>query len=119
MREERRPLDSSALQPLYCQLTNEADRAELIAFFLGELRLRSDAIHRAWTQRDWDDLMTLAQELIGAGAGYGYPIITEAAGELDQLLQATEADVSMIGERAEALILLCQRACLASEQVNR
>lgn len=96
--------------PMPGQLTDDSDLADLITFFLGELKVRADAMMGAWASGELDDLQSLVHELNDAGSGYGFPVITEQAALLEASLLSNEAELSSIGEQVESLIELCRHA---------
>ncbi|UCD74143.1 MAG: Hpt domain-containing protein [Phycisphaerales bacterium] len=97
-------------EPLKSEFAGDADMMELVEFFVSDLREKIEAIIEAWKAGDGQRLRRLAHQLKGAGGGYGFPTITEAAGDLEHHLMDDEAGLSALGEKVEALILLCRRA---------
>jgi HPt (histidine-containing phosphotransfer) domain-containing protein len=84
--------------------------AELIDFFLAELSERITKIQEALDAGDCGELRHLAHQLKGAAGGYGFDPIGQAASDLEHAALSDEADLSLVRERAEELILLCRRA---------
>ncbi len=105
---------SGSLQPLYSEYDDDADMAELIEFFVEELKGRLASIELAWQTGDETHLQLMAHQLKGAAACYGYPSITESAAVLERELLADEAELSALSEKVEDLVGLCRRA-VASE----
>jgi len=83
---------------------------ELIEFFVDELQARVDALSNALSSQNKGDLKVLAHQLKGAAGGYGFPQISECAGELEKSIVSGQAAVSALTERVEDLISLCKRA---------
>ncbi len=59
--------------------------------------------------RDLEVLITLAHQLKGAGGGYGFMPITDAAHELE-IATRSELEVDKLSALADELTSLCQRA---------
>lgn len=102
--------------PLYSTLQNDPEMAELIEYFLDELDQRVGSLHTACESADDEQLRTIAHQLKGAAAGYGYQSITDAARELEQCLEENESELSAIAEKVEALVHLCRQAAAARSQ---
>jgi signal transduction histidine kinase/CheY-like chemotaxis protein len=94
---------------LVSTLVDDEDMAEIVRQFVGDLPKRSSAILRALQAPDIETLTRLAHQLRGSAGGYGFPLITEAAGALEDGV-AEGLDRSALQSRAEALASLCRRA---------
>jgi HPt (histidine-containing phosphotransfer) domain-containing protein len=88
---------------------------ELIEGFLAELGERVHEIEKAAEQSDLNALAVLSHKLKGAGGGYGYAPITEAARALEHHARHTR-DVQAIGQALAELKDLCLRARAGSKQ---
>ena len=100
-----------SFQPLKSEFDGDAEMMELVEFFVSDLREKIEAINEAWQSEDGVRLRRLAHQLKGAGGGYGFPTITQAAGDLENDLIENQLRLSAVNEKVEALILLCRRAC--------
>ena len=100
----------ASVEPLYSDLAGDEDMMELVEFFVDELQQRIDALKTAMQQSDESELKTLAHQLKGAAGGYGFPSISECAGDVEQGVMACEGDIASVTEKVEALINLCRRA---------
>ncbi len=98
-----------AVEPLPSEFAADTDMAEIIEQFLHELPARIEAMGQALMAQDFETLARTAHQLKGAAGGYGYPLITQAARELETGAKAREA-VAVLREQVEALRLLCERA---------
>ena len=96
--------------PLRSEFADDQDMVELIAYFIEELEHRVQALSGALIDGDGRSLRTLAHQLKGAAAGYGYPSITDVAAQIEHELLQDEGQVSDVVERVEELITLCRRA---------
>jgi HPt (histidine-containing phosphotransfer) domain-containing protein len=104
---------SAGPEPLLSEFAGDADMAELVEFFVDELKQRVDTMTTAFQSGDHLQLKTMAHQLKGAAGGYGFPTITASAAELEGVLKVEQAELSSIGEKLEALISLCRRAARA------
>lgn len=84
---------------------------ELVEFFIDEMDDRVDSINSAAQQNDLGRLRTVAHQLKGAAAGYGFAPISACAGELEQLIDASgpATEVTNFRDQVDALIDLCRR----------
>ena len=100
-------------EPLRSEYVHDADMVEPVQFFLAELEERVSSMMRAWQRGDRELLRRIALQLKGAGGGYGFPAITDAAARLERSLLVPESDLADLTEQVEVLILLCRRASAA------
>lgn len=98
------------MQPLYSEYLGDEEMADLIEFFVAEMRDRVNDLEAALQSGDETLLREMAHQLKGAAASYGFPSITQVAGELERSLLAEEAEVSALTEQVEGLIDMCRRA---------
>ncbi|MEO0475445.1 MAG: Hpt domain-containing protein [Planctomycetota bacterium] len=98
--------------PLVSTLSSDPDMAELVQFFVEEIDERITTIQTASQANDIIGLRTVAHQLKGAGTGYGFEPISQTAGELERLIDETEAleVTSDIQRQVDELIDLCRRA---------
>lgn len=99
--------------PLRSDLAGDPDMAELIGMFVHDLPDRVQAISAALTHGNVRDLQRLAHQLRGCGGSYGFPIIGQAAGRVeDALLSQTFPETSLHNARQviDELLDLCRRA---------
>ncbi|MGH7436902.1 MAG: ATP-binding protein [Polyangiaceae bacterium] len=94
---------------LVSTLVGDHDMQDILVEFVGGLEERSSAILRAAEVADLDTLRRLAHQLRGSAGGYGFPVITEAAGALEQAV-IEGADGALLKSRVDTLASLCRRA---------
>jgi HPt (histidine-containing phosphotransfer) domain-containing protein len=104
-------------RPLVSQFANDPDMSELVELFVSELPGRIEALIAAWTGRRITELTRMAHQLKGAGAGYGFPTIGQAAGALEARLRGLpapgpDAAIEAMAREFKALVDLCSRACV-------
>jgi HPt (histidine-containing phosphotransfer) domain-containing protein len=75
---------------------------EIVREFACELPDRVTALETCLIEGDLAQLQTLAHQLKGAGGGYGFAQISEAAGTLEQALKDA-ADASVIKQQTDGL----------------
>ena len=101
--------------PLLSEFASDPDMSELIAMFVEEMPERVRSLDSLWQSRDLDNLKRIAHQLKGAGGGYGFSTVSNAAGKLEDLLKSSvtspepEARFKSIQSEVNALIQLCQR----------
>jgi HPt (histidine-containing phosphotransfer) domain-containing protein len=114
MSEARPHHPNPELVPLRSEFADDAEMSELVEFFLDDLTDRTETLCRAWLSGDNEEVCRLAHHLRGAGGGYGFPSITDAAAELEQAFAKEEMDAAQLTEKIESLIWLCRRATSGS-----
>ena len=94
--------------PLRSSFAGDPDMAELVAEYADELKQRAESIEAAWTAGDLPTLRTLSHQLKGSAGGYGFDLITDAAGRLESSLKrhGMSAPVTQL----RALTTLCRLA---------
>lgn len=95
--------------PLYSDLSSDPDMLELVEMFVEELPDRIAAIEQAVQQANLADLAKLSHQLKGAGGGYGFSSITEAAAAVEKQAK-TQSDINAVKESLGGLLSLCRRA---------
>ncbi len=82
---------------------------ELIERFVGRLPKRIVALEEALAEQDVQTLGELARKLKGAAGGYGFPSISEAAGQLEETAK-TQQGLDRLNDEVHGLVGLCRRA---------
>lgn len=102
---QRATLDSRPL--LTCALPENDVLSELVPAFIESLTTFVSDLQTALAAGDERTLAALAHQLKGAGAGYGYPSISETAARLQRALGERASDAT---DRARALVEVCRAA---------
>jgi HPt (histidine-containing phosphotransfer) domain-containing protein len=71
------------VDPIRSSYQDDPDMMEIVREFVSELPERAVALEECVESGDLAKLQTLAHQLKGAGGGYGFPQITEAAARLE------------------------------------
>lgn len=100
-------LDNEALTPVYSEFSDDPDYSELLNFFVEALPERIWRLQELHVGGDVELLKELAHQLKGAGGGYGFPGMTEAARELESACIEKNED------------LICERLDQLTEYINR
>lgn len=90
---------------------NDPEDAELIEYFLGELPERVEAITKAASDDDLEQLGRIAHQLKGAAPGFGFPAIGSAAAVLEgsiKELNDSIKEMDSVRAEVESLLSLCQ-----------
>lgn len=104
---------SSPKTPLVSNFANDPDMQDLVELFIDELPERIQSLRESFEQQQFDELKRFAHQIKGAGGGYGYPVLTIAARQLEQAV-ANNLEIESISKSLNELISLCERACLAA-----
>ncbi len=75
------------MEPIRSIYEDDPDMMEIVVEFVGELPQRVADLECYYEAGETSQLQTLAHQLKGAGGGYGFPQITEAAASLEQALK--------------------------------
>ena len=95
--------------PLISSLSNNPDMLELVEEFVGALPGRLRAIEEAVAANDLATLTSLAHQLKGAGGGYGFEPIGQAAAALEDSARTADS-VTQLASQVQDLAALCLRA---------
>ncbi len=98
-------------EPLRCQFADDPDLRELAELFLSEMDDRVQQLRDAFEQGATENLARLAHQLKGAGGGYGYPALSDAAAQLERAVKECQP-LDAVRQQLESLIDLCQRATI-------
>ena len=79
------------MKAIVSEYAGDADLAPIIKEFVSCLPERTKAMRDRFLSGNFPDLERLAHQLKGAGGSYGYPMLTEVAGSLE--------DTSRVGDR--------------------
>ena len=92
------------------EFVDDPDMQELVELFRTELPEKIGEIEAGVAGGDRAGLASIAHQMKGACAGYGYPQLGEAAKGLEQVARDEGCDVGAMQSAAEELIDLCRRA---------
>jgi signal transduction histidine kinase/DNA-binding NarL/FixJ family response regulator len=99
------PWIAEELRPMDADSANAAMQHAILGF-VSRLPARVNSLASLAASQDMDELRRLVHQLKGAGAGYGFPKITEAAAKAESLIKATaevEAVRTAVGELIELI----------------
>ena len=94
-------VDNGTLVPVYSDFSDDPDYSELLNFFVDALSERFARFLEFQESGDIEPMRDLAHQLKGAGGGYGFPGLTEAARELESACKEKNQD--LISERLDQL----------------
>ncbi len=91
-------------------IKNDPSFKDLVVEFVDGLSERLQAMEKAIGDGDFEALRVAAHQLKGTGGGYGYPVITEQAAELEkraeqQVLSDCEAGLASLAELCERVVV--------------
>jgi len=96
------------IQPLYSELLQkEPDFVEIVAKFVGhQLPSLLETIKSAIEVKDWKCIKDIVHQIKGSGGGFGYPIITERAAQMEfQLIGENYSEVTILFDELQILML--------------
>ena len=102
-------------EPIGSELVREdASFADIVVQFVEGLEGRLARMEEAMRTSDFEALRVAAHQLKGSGGGYGYPILTERARELEQFARSKTLDdcANALAELKE----ICERVVVATDQ---
>jgi len=107
--------------PVVSEFASDPDMTELIAMFVEEMPDKVRLLQTHFQSRELADLQRVAHQLKGAGGGYGFSVVSTAAGRLEDSVKAVRASaptpethLAAIRAEVDSLISLCQRVKNAS-----
>lgn len=101
--------DDNEDERLISEFADDPDMAEIIEMFLGGLEERVTSLDSAFGTGNLTELASVAHQLKGAAGGYGYPIISSLAFDVEKLAKAGQAD-DVLRSTLDRLVLMCRRA---------
>jgi len=102
--------DKTNPKPLQSTFRDDPDMVPIIEEFVAELSDRVATLRRTYESGQVEGLQRLAHQLKGAGSGYGYEPITNAAAKLESAIKSSSGGLEQVRGQLEELIELCQRA---------
>jgi CheY-like chemotaxis protein len=100
---------TDGLVPLASIFADDPDLAELVLAFVASLPDRIRDLRGAIDREDVPTVRRVAHQLKGAGGGYGFPAITDAAGAVESAIDRG-APTRRVRGAIEDLVILCRRA---------
>lgn len=93
----------------------DPDMREILELFVQEMPTRVGELLGSWERQELEKVGRLAHQLKGAGGGYGFGVISDAAAALERsvaMLQAapTETVIKEVKAQVDKLVDLCKRA---------
>jgi PAS domain S-box-containing protein len=82
--------------PIHSNYADDVGMSQVIEEFVHVLPQRMAAMHEALRGSGYGDLQRLAHQLKGAGGGYGYPDLTQAACLLETAAKAADPEASRL-----------------------
>ncbi|HEY4262337.1 MAG TPA: Hpt domain-containing protein, partial [Schlesneria sp.] len=86
---------------------DDQEFADIVTEFVDRFRLKLMEMHQAHSCEDWQTMAELAHWLAGAGGSAGFPILTDAARDLETKLHKNDLEeVDDLLDRLDHLLLL-------------
>src|SRR5205085_1318672 len=99
------PVPQPTGSKLKSEFADDADMRAVLAEFIADLPGQVSRIAGLVEEGNVEELRRMVHRLKGAGGGYGFPRITQAAGAAEQRVKECET-VEEVGREVEALIEL-------------
>ena len=99
---------------LTSELADDPEMAPLVAKFVGNLDHKIDTMNSFIATNQLSELVRMAHQLSGAGGGYGFPRISDAARRLEASV-TPDPDMKTILEAMTELSDLCQQAAAGAK----
>jgi HPt (histidine-containing phosphotransfer) domain-containing protein len=94
--------------PVRSDFADDPEMRELVELFVADMPERVQQMSRLFAGRQIDELKRLTHQLKGAAGGYGFGMISEAAGELEGSIRS-QKQVESLRDQVNDLIELCRR----------
>ncbi len=102
------------MDPIRSAFEDDPDMIDIVREFVHAFSDRMTALEDSLAKGDLPRVQILAHQLKGAGGGYGFPQITEAAASLEQIVKE-DAEPLVIKEKMSQLFEIL-RAVVVSEE---
>lgn len=103
--------EGDATSPVYSLFADDPDYAEILEVFTGKISSRIQALRELFDGGRVEELERLAHQIKGAGGGYGFPGVSEAAHNLETSCQANDAE--QVSARLEELTVYLSRIAVS------
>jgi histidine phosphotransfer protein HptB len=101
----------ASTNPIHSEFASDTDMTELIEMFVNEMPDRISSLSECLRVQRLTELQTLAHQLKGSGAGYGFEPISLVAEQLESSLKS-HADLETITQEVDKLVDICRRAAI-------
>lgn len=105
-------------EPLVSELADDPDMAPLIVDFIRDLAETSQRLKTHLETGDLAEIRRIGHQMKGAGAGYGYPLLTDVGGALERAVDADGGLTLNVRQQAQVFLEYCQRAVLGAAIPN-
>jgi PAS domain S-box-containing protein len=109
-------LDVVTPQPLLSEFADEPDMAPLLEAFVESVSTTINASQTLLSEGDLAGLKVHMHQLKGAAGGYGYPSLSQAAREVEDVLR-DGGELASIAGAVDELVLLCRRVVQGHSRV--
>ena len=100
--------------PIKSEFADDPAMAEVIERFLGRLSVTMETLDAAAEAADLERLRHVSHQLKGSAGGYGFPMITEKAAEVERLAKS-QGDEFSVRRTVDELLALCRMARSSSK----
>jgi len=93
---------------IYSTLASDPDYIDLVKDFVSEFPLKAESIRQCVSEKNLVLLQRTMHQLRGACGGYGFPTLTEFAGQIEEQLKADQTLESVKPNITEFLNMLAR-----------
>ncbi len=90
--------------PIHSQFRGDPDLCELLEQFVDAARGRRETLAASFAAGFISEVAQQAHQIKGAGGGYGYASLSEAAARLEAACRSSEQNIDQIGQLLQELI---------------
>ncbi|MBX3408521.1 MAG: Hpt domain-containing protein [Phycisphaeraceae bacterium] len=98
--------------PIRSQYADDPEMRELVSLFVTEIPERMERMLDAFRHQQWENVHRIAHQLKGSSAGYGFPVVGDAAAKVEDLLRTgpvlDEERLTALADSIKNLAVLCQ-----------
>ena len=95
-------------EPIYSSLASDPDYVDLVKDFVNAFASKAGAIHQCVSENNLVLLQRTMHQMRGACGGYGFPTLTESAGQIEERLKAGQTLESVEASITEFLNMLAR-----------
>lgn len=99
---------NKSTNPIRSSLAADPDFSDLVVEFVSELPIKVTSIQKSIAENDTTSLRRTFHQLRGACGGYGFPMLSEAAGMIEDRVNANES-ISQLESRIIDFIEMLKR----------
>lgn len=101
------------LEPILSTFSDDPEMRDLVEMFVEDAPFKIQSFLTALQRSDLQRVRVLAHQLKGSAAGYGFACVTDAAGELELMLERHPEDLQTVNRCSAEVIQMLARLKIA------